>query len=436
MKFFGIQLGFKNAGFKRGIDEARRDVSAFKNDVKDLGKKLGGLVVGGAFVGMIKNVVDQAGALQDTADALDLNVEALQELRYAFGQSGTSSENFDKGLGKLTEKLAEAREGNTKTALTFERLGVSMEDIKSKGVDEILMEIADGFKKTGDAQAYSDVIELLGKSGKSMAAGLREGASGLQGLRNEASKMSTDEIARLDEAGDAWARFWNGVTSFSGSKLAKVMEFLGTYQDFSSSATVYDPNSPAAKKAKREAGQPTEQKPVATETGQVFGPTMKSFEGQKKREAEKEQEKIEDFENKIDDDLAKQKLRKAQEKARIKAHNDKFQEEFRAEEARRQADKDQSMDWLQGKREGMALSPDERRASKREALRRGIRERSADRAFANKYGKQALQELKDRQDPVKQAERAYKQALAESEKKLDDILTEISNWTAPNQDGE
>ena len=211
------------AGMKRMERTAQKSTqtigASLKSGIGDFGSgalggfPLGMAAAGAAAIGFAKNTVDLAGQLADTASALNINVTALQAYQQAFSQSGASAENFRAGLGALSQAIATAMDdAASPAAQAFERMGIGQNKLASStdDVSSLLPLLADGFKNaSSSAQGYADIVTILGKGGKIMASGLREGAAGLEELRGKASVISAEDIKRMDDFGDSTERAFN-----------------------------------------------------------------------------------------------------------------------------------------------------------------------------------------------------------------------------------
>lgn len=194
------KLGLDSGEFQR---ELKYSVNLLKTAAGAMGASL--TAVGLATFG--RAIVNFSSNLADSADALDMNVESLQELDYAFGQSGASAEQVEKAIKQLNQSIADARSGNAKTIVSFNLLGVSWAQLSSQSPDEILMLLADGLKNARDpTAALAAVVDLLGKSGVRMAAGLRKGTDEIIRLREETTKLGKDDVETIDRAGDFLSR--------------------------------------------------------------------------------------------------------------------------------------------------------------------------------------------------------------------------------------
>ncbi len=143
---------------------------------------------------------ETAGKLQRITDLswqFGTSTKNLQELDYAMRRSGIDSNQFADGLKTLQQKIEEARQGGAGALNSFKRLGISIEDLKTKKVDEVFTQMAGNIHMLQDESAKTKIgLELLGGSGARMAAILsKEGKAGLEALRLEAVQTG----AVLDE---------------------------------------------------------------------------------------------------------------------------------------------------------------------------------------------------------------------------------------------
>lgn len=210
----------------RGAIAANDKINAVFKDIGSIpgiGALAGAFSVGALGAG-ISTVLDFSGALQDSSDALGVNVEALQGLHGAFSQAGADAEVVDKSLSKLTVSTQGAIDGDDKLREAFTKLGISMKNLKGDSTNELLLKISDGFASATDrGAAYAAMLEILGKGGKQLAAGLSVGRDALEEQMNAVQKLSKEEVASLDNAGDAWTRFGNTVKVKSAEALNAII---------------------------------------------------------------------------------------------------------------------------------------------------------------------------------------------------------------------
>lgn len=261
-----------------GLAKAQKNIQNFGKDVtSNITDKLASAFAGGAVltgIGMLasgivqagKDVLDFAGNLQDTSEALGVTAEQLQGLESAFMLGGASAEDVKKSLGKLSQAIAEAQQNVGPARDAFDKLGVSFSTISSGDTNAVLMEIANGVRNSSNpVQAYAAALDLLGKSGIKMIPALKGGSDGIKELADASSKLSNQQVADIAAIGDKldWlAKKW---------LVIKAGFFLGTNSTNTQGGEAaamsiigggFDPS-----KFKGPSGAPPS-------TGEMFGPTM------------------------------------------------------------------------------------------------------------------------------------------------------------------
>lgn len=141
------------------------------------------------------NTVDSLG---DSANAVNANVEAYQELIYAAKLTGANEDALQRTLVKVNAMLGDIASGDSLTAAqNLHKIGLSIDDIKGKSSDEAFMKIRDALSKIEDESlrvAYAN--EIFGdKLGSELLPLLKAEDSQIESLRNEARKygIATEE---------------------------------------------------------------------------------------------------------------------------------------------------------------------------------------------------------------------------------------------------
>lgn len=135
---------------------------------------VGGLA--GAFSGLtaisiIKGATDGADALNEMADRTGVAASALSELDYAAKMNGTTLENVETALKRVSVKATEAATGSKQAATMFDALGISVMDASGglKSSDTLLQDVADVLNKVEDRTLRTALaVEIFGKSGADM----------------------------------------------------------------------------------------------------------------------------------------------------------------------------------------------------------------------------------------------------------------------------
>jgi hypothetical protein len=183
------------------IKTAKSASSSFKEQFGKVAKsavKIGSAVVGtgSAIVGSLTAMANKSA---DTADQFDkaslrtgINVEELQRLKYAAGQSGIELGSLEKSAKKMNERLSEVATGNKKSSEMFEKLGVSVRDSNGnmRSSTDIYNDVLNKLADMGDtAETTALGTELFGKAFVDMKPLLAEGSDGIKALKNNADKL-------------------------------------------------------------------------------------------------------------------------------------------------------------------------------------------------------------------------------------------------------
>lgn len=202
-------------GLRRASDQAAASGKQITGHLENIrSKALGMAAVLGAGFGahQIKQSLDYAASLGETAQQLGVTAKELQEYRFIATQVGITQEDMDGGLAKLTKTLGAAKTSAEAQSATFRKLGIDTRDaggvIKTAG--NIFPEIADKIAAIKDpAERASVEIALFGRSGQKLDNILTLGAKGIKDYKDEAHRLgvvlSDDLIKKADDAADKMA---------------------------------------------------------------------------------------------------------------------------------------------------------------------------------------------------------------------------------------
>lgn len=174
-----------------------------------------GTVVAGAFgliatavaAGMVaaREYMTWAADLTDAADAVQVNVEALQTWRFAMEEVGGTSEDLDTGLAGLNSTIGALKTGlgDVRQVAALKELGLDPDVVRSwNSLEDALPAIIKGFENVGDEAARVRIAERLGI--KELLPLLRQGSDGFKNLEKTASDLGVavdrDTVKALDDA--------------------------------------------------------------------------------------------------------------------------------------------------------------------------------------------------------------------------------------------
>jgi len=216
-----VEIKADSSALATGLAKAQKNIQNFGKDVtSNISDKLAGAFAGGAVLGGIgmlasgvmsagKAIMDFAGDLQDSAEAIGISTDALQGLNAAFVAGGSDSETTKKGLVTLTRSLQDiATEADGPARKALDALGISFESIAGLSADSAMLVIADAMKRAADhGLALDAAMVLIGKSAVKMSPALFGGADAIQQIANAAPKASENSLKTIADAGDAYDAF-------------------------------------------------------------------------------------------------------------------------------------------------------------------------------------------------------------------------------------
>lgn len=138
-----------------------------------------------------------------------LSTEFLQAYEYAQNLVDVDLDTFTGSMQRLTDKMADARDGNEKLAATFEQLGVSIIDTSDgslRPAEEVIMEVIDALHNMGNETERNAIAsDLFGKSYQSLNPLIVSGTETLQGYMEAAKEnynLTENQISALGELDD------------------------------------------------------------------------------------------------------------------------------------------------------------------------------------------------------------------------------------------
>lgn len=157
---------------------------------------LGAAAVAATFATFAKSSINAVAALDDMAEKTGLSVELLSKLEAVAVVGGHSLEALSGSASKFSKAIGEAKGGNAELLKAFEAIGVSADDLRSKNLDELFVDVA---RKIATAEDHTLALavstKLLGKSAAEQMPFLKDLAE--QGLGN--ARVTTAQAAAAEK---------------------------------------------------------------------------------------------------------------------------------------------------------------------------------------------------------------------------------------------
>jgi hypothetical protein len=190
------------------INSDQADKSLAKTDEKaekvgsTLGKSIGtavkwgaglvtatGVAVGG-MLAMASKTAETADEIDKLSERTGIGREELQRWKYAAGQSGADVGKLEVGIKKLSDVMDGATNGSESNVEAFNKLGISLNDLKTKSQEDIFGEVMKALADMPQgAERNALGNDLLGKSYTEMLPLLNAGADGMNDLKNRADEL-------------------------------------------------------------------------------------------------------------------------------------------------------------------------------------------------------------------------------------------------------
>jgi len=211
-----------SAKIKHVADSGATLTSVFKDIA--LAASAAASAIGAALGKMLKDWSDAGSVIADMSKRTGWGAEALSELSYIAGQTGTDLGSFETGTKKLSKSIVDASDGMLTYIRDFDKLGISVEDLVKMTPEDQFWTVAKAIGDLEDPTLRSAIaMNLLGRSGTDLLPMFAEGAGAIEAMRVKAHELGvtfTDDTAKsADDLGDKVAELEQ---AFKGVKFAIV----------------------------------------------------------------------------------------------------------------------------------------------------------------------------------------------------------------------
>ena len=159
-------------------EDAKGKFEKFKDTVAKVAKATAAAVtaIAGAAVACGKELWNLANETAEYGDQIEknsqkvgLSFEAYQKWDYAMKISGTDMASCTNGLKTLTNKFDDALNGSKGATESFERLGISVSDLKGKSREEVFATVVKSLQNVKDETDKAALAnDMFGKSGQNL----------------------------------------------------------------------------------------------------------------------------------------------------------------------------------------------------------------------------------------------------------------------------
>lgn len=158
-----------------------------------------------ALIASVKQVTSSLDEIGKKADQIGLTTDALQELRSIAESAGVAQSKLDSSMERFSKRLGEAQMGMGAAKSALEELNLSASDLTSMPLDDALTIVAEKMSQIESPTRQAALAAgLFGREGVAMINMMRDGAEGMNAMRQQARDLGIvideDLIRNAEEA--------------------------------------------------------------------------------------------------------------------------------------------------------------------------------------------------------------------------------------------
>jgi len=207
-----------------------------KNTAMGVGKVgLAATAAAGALGAFVKVNTEATDRLGKTASKLGINVDLLQQMRFAADQTGIAQNTLDMALQRFIRRVGEAQNGTGEAKAALEELGIQLKnnDGTLRSTQEVLFDVADGIKNTEDASTRLRLaFKFFDSEGAALVNTLKGGSEGLQDFFDEAEGLGiiidSETTAAFEKFSDTTSMAFKQIKTFVQYIIAAFLPVLQT----------------------------------------------------------------------------------------------------------------------------------------------------------------------------------------------------------------
>lgn len=205
-------------------DKASAKMKGIENSLDSMGKKAtkAGAIMLAAGVAIMAGIFKMADSYTKAGDEVakmakrtGFGVETLSELRHVAKLSGSSIESLEKGIKRMSSTIEDAKDGLETYTRSFDKLGLSVDDIAAMAPEEQFWAIANAIADLEDPTTRAALaMDFFGRAGTDMLPMLAAGEQGIAAMRQEAHDLG---LVFTEESAVAAERFQDSITRLKGA---------------------------------------------------------------------------------------------------------------------------------------------------------------------------------------------------------------------------
>jgi lambda family phage tail tape measure protein len=161
----GVVLGLDAGEFNKNLGIAQERLKGFNQSI--ITSRLGVAAIATGFAVAATSAIRFADGINDVAQASELSVQTVLRLNEALVTNGGKADAASQMVTKFSRSVYEANHQNEDMQKAFRKLGISMEDLRTKSMEQLLSKGLKGFKELRDVTERTGVaFDVFGRSAK------------------------------------------------------------------------------------------------------------------------------------------------------------------------------------------------------------------------------------------------------------------------------
>jgi hypothetical protein len=161
----GVVLGLDAGEFNKNLGIAQQRLQGFNQSI--IGSRLGVAAIATGFAYAATSAIRFADGINDIAQSSELSVQTVLRLNEAITTNGGKADAASIMVSKFSRSVYEANHQNEDMQKSFKKLGISMEDLRTKSMEQLFAKGLKGFGQLKDITEKTGVaFDIFGKSAK------------------------------------------------------------------------------------------------------------------------------------------------------------------------------------------------------------------------------------------------------------------------------
>ena len=161
----GVVLGLDAGEFNKNLGIAQQRLQGFNQSI--IGSRLGVAAIATGFAYAATSAIRFADGINDIAQSSELSVQTVLRLNEAITTNGGKADAASIMVSKFARSVYEANHQNEDMQKSFQKLGISMEDLRTKSMEQLFAKGLKGFSQLKDITEKTGVaFNIFGKSAK------------------------------------------------------------------------------------------------------------------------------------------------------------------------------------------------------------------------------------------------------------------------------